>query len=171
MSKRQLSQFLETLSKKELQEQLIDLYQRFKQVKTFYDFSFNPQEDKLFQEAKIKISREYFPDTSRKAKKRRSIPQKWIIHLQKLEADPSKIADLMLYQIEVAQRYTAEKTIRQEAFYKSMLKSFRHAIVYINHQFLLAEFKERLNIICRLAEQQEWFNAEGFKEALNMKIN
>lgn len=61
MSKRALVKYLSELKKKELEEQLIDLYHRFPAVKEYYDFVFNPKEDKLVQDAKIKISNEYFP--------------------------------------------------------------------------------------------------------------
>jgi len=61
MSKRALKTYLSQLSKADLEEQLLDLYNRFPEVKTYYDFVFNPKEEKLVQEAKAKISNEYFP--------------------------------------------------------------------------------------------------------------
>lgn len=162
MSKNQLSKFLKELSKSELQEQIIDLYQRYKEVKEFYDFSFNPNEDKRIEAAKLKITKEYFPEGRRKAKKRRSVAQKLITHLQKLEVNPDQIADLMLFNIEIAQAYTAENEIRQVAFFKSMLNSFRNALVYLDKQFLLKDFEPRIQKIQKTASGQEWPNAEGF---------
>ena len=61
MSKRDLKKYLGELTKEQLEEQLIELYEKFAPVKTYYDFVFNPKEDKLLQEAKVKISQEYFP--------------------------------------------------------------------------------------------------------------
>ena len=62
MSKRDLKKYLRELPRPALEEQLLDLYVRFPEVKTYYDFIFNPKEDKLVQEAKTKIGNEYFPD-------------------------------------------------------------------------------------------------------------
>tara|TARA_R110002111_G_scaffold6902_2_gene28869 strand:- start:160 stop:717 length:558 start_codon:yes stop_codon:yes gene_type:complete len=166
MSKTKLIKFIKTCEKEELEEQLLDLYLRFKEVKEFYDFSFNPNEQKRVEEAKLKIAREYFPEGKRKPKKRRSVAQKHIDHLKKLEVEASQIIDLMLYNIEIAQAYNAEKPIAQEAFYKSMLSSFRKALVAINQQFLKEEFLTRVEKIEQTAADQKWINAEGFKRSI-----
>lgn len=162
MSKRQLSEFINELSKEELKDQLLDLYKRFKEVKEFYDFSFDPNEKKRLQEAKTKIGREYFPDKGKRAKKRRSIAQKHIRKLQQLEADPVIVADIMLYHIEVAQTYTIESPIKQHAFYKSMLTSFRAALVLITQNGLIPDFQKRIEEIITQSNEQQWVNAEGF---------
>ena len=68
MSKRDLKGYLKGLKKAQLEEQIMDLYERFKEVKTFYDFAFNPQEQKILDVAKAKVYKEYFPNTKRRAK-------------------------------------------------------------------------------------------------------
>lgn len=163
MGKRQLIHFIKELKREELEEQLIDLYDRFKEVKEFYDFSFNPNEDKRYQVAKQKIALEYFPENGRRAKKRRSVAQGIFKHLIKLEFNPELVADLMLFNIELAQTYTADNQIKQAAFYKSMLKSFRHVLVYIRENGLEAQFGNRAKNIIAMAFQQKWENAEGFE--------
>ena len=40
MSKRNLKVYLADLTKKQLQEQIIELYEKFGNVKTYYDFVF-----------------------------------------------------------------------------------------------------------------------------------
>ncbi|MEQ8909666.1 MAG: DUF6155 family protein [Vicingaceae bacterium] len=166
MSKRQLISFIKELDREELEAQLIDLYERFKNVKEFYDFSFSPNENKRYQEAKYKIAKEYFPENGRKAKKRRSIAQNLFKHLLKLEFNPQLLADLMLFNIEIAQTYTKDQTIKQAAFCKSMLKSYRHALVYISEHGLEIDFKNRVEAIVETAAEQKWENAEGFGLAL-----
>ena len=49
MSKRALKAYLGELTKKQLQEQVLDLYTRFKPVKTYYNFVFNPKEEKYLE--------------------------------------------------------------------------------------------------------------------------
>ncbi len=171
MSKRKLISFLKDLDRSELEEQVMDLYQRFKEVKTFYDFSFNPNEEKCCQEAKLKISKEYFPETRRRAKKRRSVAQKIFQDLIRLEFNPELLADLMLFNLEIAQSYTEENPIKQAAFYPSMLKSYRHAIVYISENGYQNEFGKRLLNIKDIAHQQNWPNAKGFDLAIGELLN
>ncbi len=166
MSKRELKKYLHDLSKEQLEEQIIDLYARFKEVKVFYDFVFNPQEDKLLDECKFKISKEYFPVNGRRAKARRSVAQNYIKHFKQLGADPTMIADIMLYNIEIVQTYSGEKEIKQDAFYKSMLKSFEEAVEFITENCLQIEFKNRLQSIVDEVNSQRWFNKSFFEKAM-----
>ena len=164
MSKSQLKKYLKELNKEELEEQVLDLYHRFKPVKVFYDFVFNPREEELMRKAKLKISKEYFPDTKRKAKTRRSIAQKEIKHFRQLEVEPHLTADLMLFNIEIAQTYAEEKSNIKEAFCKSMFKSFEEAVTYIVKMGITAEFKSRLLKIANTVEAQEWSNTYHFEK-------
>ncbi|RKD98706.1 DUF6155 family protein [Marinifilum flexuosum] len=162
MSKKDLKEYIHQLTKEQLQDQILDLYTRFKDVKEYYDFAFNPKENKLIEECKFKISKEYFPVNGRKAKMRRSVAQNYIRHFKRLGVDSSLIADIMLYNIEVAQTYTSEQFIKQESFYKSMLKSFQEAVAYIRDNGLDNEFKARLNKIVDESIDQSWMNSKGF---------
>jgi len=169
MSKRELKKYLHKLSKKQLEEQITDLYSRFKEVKVFYDFVFNPKEDKLLDECKFKISKEYFPVKGRKAKARRSVAQKYIKHFKQLGVEANIIADVMLYNIEIVQTYSGEKEIKQDAFYKSMLKSFEEAVSFIYENGIQKEFDERLYAIMTETSFQNWFNSSFFEKVLAQK--
>ncbi len=162
MSKRDLKVYLKELKKKQLEEQILDLYDRFNEVKTFYNFVFKPKEDKLLEDAKFKISKEYFPINSRKPKTRRSVAQNTIKHFIQLGVDAYIVADVMLFNIEVAQKYSAQKEIKQESFYKSMLKSFEQAVEFIDENKLRAEFNDRILNIITNTKQQNWMNFEEF---------
>lgn len=167
MSKRDLSKYLTSLSKKELEKQVEELYDRLKEVRQFYNFVFNPKEDKMVEEAKFKISKEYFPPGKRKPKRRRSVAQKHIKNFIKLGVEPSLIADVMLYNIEIAQAACAEKPMTQEAFYKSILKSFQDVLKYLDSKSLRQKFKERVNKIPENALNQNWINKFAFDDALS----
>lgn len=167
MSKRALTKYLQGLDKSELEDQVLDLYTRFKPVKEYYNFVFNPKEDKLVEEAKFKIANEYFPLKRRKARARRSVAQKYIKQFLLLGLDPTLTADVMLFNLETAQRFNAKKRINQEAFYKSMFNSFEQAVVFINENGLKAVFSERLREVLEVAWEQEWFNAEGMEDLIN----
>ena len=163
MSKRDLKKYLLTLDKVQLEEQLIELYDKFKEVKVYYDFVFNPKENKLIDEAKIKISNEYFPINRKKAKMRRSVAHKYIKHFISLGVDSFLIADLLLYNIEIAQSFSSEKTIKQELFFKSMLASFQQAVDFFITNGILNEFKSRVVAIKEEAIRQNWFNQHEFE--------
>ncbi|WP_300569149.1 DUF6155 family protein [Flavobacterium sp.] len=162
MSKRDLKKYISGLNKKQLEEQIIELYDKFIPVKTYYDFVFNPKEDKLLEECKIKISNEYFPIRGKKAKARRSVAQKYIKHFISLGVDCYVIADIMLYNIEIAQTYSSNKVVKQELFFKSMLNSFEQAVSYCIQNGILTDFKSRVVAINEEAIKQNWVNFYEF---------
>lgn len=160
MSKRDLKKYLKELDKEQLEEQLLELYEKFSDVKTYYNFVFNPKEDKLLQEAKLKVTNEYFPLKGKRAKLRRSVAQKYIKHFLSLGVDSYVIADLMLHNLEVAQKYTARREMRYASFYKSMLNSFEQVVKYSIENGMVSEFKERILHIKDNAFKQNWENKE-----------
>lgn len=163
MSKRDLKKYLTELNKNQLELQLLELYEKFSDVKVYYDFVFNPKEDKLVGEAKVKISNEYFPIKGRKPKMRRSVSQKLIKHFISLGVDSFIIADIMLYNIEIAQTFTAEKIVKSDSFYKSMLNSFEQSIGFMIEKGNLYEFKSRVEKIKNQALTQKWINRSEFE--------
>lgn len=173
MSKRDLKKYLAELNKEQLEEQIIELYEKFVPVKTFYDFVFNPKEDKLLQESKTKISHEYFPIKKPnakwrpKAKMRRSVAQKMIKHFIVLGVDSFIVADLMLYNIEIAQTFSSGNFVKQELFYKSMFNSFEQAVNFIISNGILSEFKARILEIQQQTIQQKWKNKYDFEAILD----
>ena len=60
MSKRELKKYVKELPREELEDQIVDLYERFPEVRTFYKFVFRPNEKQLLEEARTKISLESF---------------------------------------------------------------------------------------------------------------
>lgn len=163
MSKRELSRYLQSLSKAELEGQVCELYDRLKEVREFYNFVFNPREDKLIEEAKFKISKEYFPPSGRKPKKRRSVAQKHIRNFIKLGVEPTLVADVMLYNIEIALASNGEKASTQDAFYKSMFNSFKESIEFMREKNLVSKFSIRIEKIIEQTLIQNWINASAFE--------
>lgn len=162
MSKRDLKKYLATLDKVQLEEQLIELYDKFKEVKVYYDFVFSPKENKLIEDAKIKIANEYFPINRKKAKMRRSVAQKYIKHFMLLGVDVFLVADLMLYNIEIAMTFSSEKLIKQESFFKSMFTFYQQAISFFISNGILNEFNDRVVAIKEEAIRQNWVNQYEF---------
>lgn len=162
MSKRDLKKYLNELNKEQLEVQIIELYDKFSNVKVYYDFVFNPNEEKLVREAKFKIANEYFPVKGKKSKMRRSVAQKLIKHFISIGVDVFIIADLMLYNIEIAQTFSAEKTIKQELFFKSMLTSFQQAVSFLIENGIFNEYQSRVVAINDVTYHQNWSNQHEF---------
>lgn len=170
MSKRDLKKYLDALTKEQLEEQILELYAKFSPVKVYYDFAFNPKEETLLKECKLKISHEYFPfkKTGRRSrpKMRRSVAQKYIKHFIVLGVDPFIIADVMLYNIEIAQTFSAENAIKQDLFFKSFFNSFEQAVIFVIANGILSDFKPRLKAIHLETISQKWYNEPEFNAVL-----
>jgi len=162
MSKRELKKYLNQLSKEQLEEQIVAIYDKFLPVKTYFNFVFNPNEERLIREAKLKISNEFFPLKGKRPKLRRSTAQKYIKHFISLGVDSFLIADLMLYAIEVAQTLTTEKPIKQDAFFKGILTSYEQAIRFVLEKEIYSEFSSRIIAIQEEAVKQDWVNKYEF---------
>ncbi|HEY3371391.1 MAG TPA: DUF6155 family protein [Prolixibacteraceae bacterium] len=170
MSKRELKKYLKDLSKEQLEEQILDLYNRFKDVKEYYDFAFNPKENELMEQCRFQISKEYYPVSSRKAKMRRSVAQKWIKKLILFDADASLVADVMFFNIEIAQSFSGEHFIRQDSFYTSLYKSFDEALRYVSEKGILNDFKGRIEKITGDAADQKWPNRAAFEDIADLYL-
>ena len=168
MSKKALKEYLNSLKKQQLEEQILDLYQRFDDVRVFYNFIFNPREDKLLGEAKFKISKEYFPPGNRKPKARRSVAHKQIKHFITLGVDAHLVAELMLFNIEIAQVYSTDNLKNNEAFTKSMFRSFEQAVTYIIQNGLKLEFSKRILKINEETKTLNWSNSERFEGLMDL---
>jgi len=166
MSKRNLKKYVSELNKEQLEEQILELYDKFKEVKVYYDFVFNPKETNLVKEAKIKITNEYYHVRGKKPKMRRSTAQKFIKHFILLGVDCFLIADIMLYNIEIAQTLSSEKEIKQEVFYKSMLNSFQQVISFIMEKGIIDDFISRVVAVQEETNIQEWFNKQEFNNII-----
>ena len=166
MSKRDLKKYLSELNKEQLEEQIIELYEKFSPVKVYYNFVFNPKEESLLQECKLKISNEYYPlkklGRRSKPKMRRSVAQKYIKHFTLLGVDPFVIADVMLYNIEIAQTFSSEHVIKQDLFFKSMFNSFEQAVTFLIANGILNDFKPRIIAIHKVTIEQKWYNEPEF---------
>jgi len=170
MSKRELRKYLKELTKEQLEDQLTDIYDRFKDVKEYYDFAFNPNENKLIEQCRFQISKEYYPVNGRKAKLRRSVGQKWIKKLISLDADASLIADVMFYNIEIAQTFSGEHIVRQESFFVSMYKSYDEALRFVSEKGILSEFRGRIEKIAGDTWDQQWPNRKAFEDLSDLYL-
>ena len=166
MSKRDLKKYLAGLDKEQIEAQFLELYDKFSDVKTYYDFVFNPKEEKLVGEAKAKIANEYFPVKTKRAKLRRSTAQKYIKHFLLLGVDPFAVADVMLYAIEIAQKYSAKREMRYASFYKSILNSFEQVVSYVISNGIITDFKPRILDVFNEVNRQKWENRFDFERVI-----
>lgn len=89
--------------------------------------------------------------------------KKIIKHYIQLGVDPYIVGDIMLFNIEVALRYTKENSTKQSSFYTSMLKSYQEAILFITEKGLSPDFVVRIKSISSESKKQDWPNSYTFE--------
>ena len=165
--KRDLVKYLRTLSKEQLEDQILDLYNNFKNVKTYYNFAFSPKEDELLEEFKIKVKREYYPERGKKVKKRRSVAQKYIKNFKLWGVQPDVLVEAMIYNLETSVSYYSEHPTTQIAVYNSIQKSFTELMKYVWSNGLYSNFKDRIEQILSIVRNEEWPNWIKFERDWN----
>lgn len=163
MSKRALRKYLEELDGQALRQQLLDLYERFPEVKTYYDFVFDPREEELLREAMERIAEEYFPRRRKKARARRSVAQGYIRQFKTLGVDSGVLAELMAFNLETALRYERERNC-PDAFYKSMLRSFVEWGAHLSYSGIFPEHSGRIGDFVSRVQAAAWPNRDAFSD-------
>ncbi len=165
MSKRALKKYLGELKPDALREQLLDLHDRFPEVREYYKFVFNPNEDILLRQAQEKIREEYFPKRRKKAKARRSVAKNLIRHFETLEVSPTVMAELMAYNVNTAADYEPTRNC-PDSFYKSIGVSFKQWVAHVHYHRINREFTQPIQDFMQKAEDRQWPNLEYLEDVL-----
>lgn len=168
MSKRELKKYLGELEKEQLQEQIIDLYDRFKEVKEFYKFFFNPNEEKLIEEAKVAITKEFYPARSRRPKMRPTTFKKHLKQLHTLGVSTDKIIDFTFFYIQTAIDFRKSRNIRKANFHQSIFKSFEEVVALIFKENLSSIYSSQLEKIIDDVWKKDWPNKSSFDKLLDL---
>ena len=144
MSKTKLKKELQQLTKEQLVEQILDLYQKNKSVKEFYDFYLNPQNEKELAEKYKKIIRKEFGvENPERAGLKYSVAKRAISDFKDLQPSPEMLADVILTLPECACKFTYEYGDMDESFYNGAYNNFSAAMKFIAKNGLLDKFKLR----------------------------
>ena len=163
MSKKLLQKHLVELQKEHLEIMVLDLYDKFPEVKTYFNFVFNPNENKLLEKARIKVANEFFPLKRKRPKARRSVAQKYIKHFKTLGMSPELIAEFMWYNIGLMHTFCEEKPQRLP-FFKSFCNFYKEALQFASYHQIIPLYKTQ--ILAVYTASKDWENAYDFEMSL-----
>ncbi|WP_293789897.1 DUF6155 family protein [uncultured Pedobacter sp.] len=144
MSKTALKKELSKLTKNQLIEQILDLYDKNTAVKEFYKFYLNPTNEKeLADKYKKLIRKEFNVENPVKSTEKFSVAKKAVSDFKNLQPSPAYLADVMLYLPESACELTALYGDFSEQFYMSTYNNFNAALKFLEKHELLEQFKPR----------------------------
>jgi len=163
MSKKLLQKHLVELQKEHLEIMVLDLYDKFPEVKTYFNFVFNPNENKLLEQARVKVANEFFPLKRKRPKARRSVAQKYIKHFKTLGMSPELIAEFMWYNIGLMHTFCEEKPQRLP-FFKSFCNFYKEALQFVSYHQIIPLYKTQ--ILAVYTASKDWENAYDFEMSL-----
>ena len=145
MSKATLKKELQKLTKEQLVEQILDLYDKNKSIKEFYDFYLNPKNEKeLAKKYKKLIRQEFNVENPMRAGLKFSVAKRAISDFKDLQVSPEALADVMLYLPECACEFTYHYGDMTEQFYNGAYNNFVTALKFIAKHDLLDIYSLRV---------------------------
>ena len=141
MGLREVKSELNKLDKEELVKHISELYKKYKPVKEYFDFYINPDERKLLEQYKEKVTEGFFPKRGYQLKL--SISRKAINDFKKLGTSAESLADLLLHFVENGVEFTNEYGDIDENFYTSVENTYSNALELIDKNRLLDKFEKR----------------------------
>ncbi|MEM1120629.1 MAG: DUF6155 family protein [Bacteroidota bacterium] len=139
-TKRELSKYLKQATKAELEKEIKKLYDKFKDVKQYYELEFTNDTTEIVNKHKAAIKKEYFPSRGY-GKARNGVSRKVITDFKKIAIFQKDVIDLLLYRVEMMLEYTNTYGDIDEAFYNSLERSFDEACRLIQQEKLEKEYR------------------------------
>jgi hypothetical protein len=144
MSKLALKKHLQSLTNEQMIETILELYEIIKPVKEYFEFFLNPNEQEMLEKYKAIIVNEFYPKGKyAQPKMRFSVAKKAIADFRVLKPSPELLGDLMITLAEMACKFTYDYGDMTEQYYESAYTNFRNALIYLQKNNLLDNFKLR----------------------------
>lgn len=153
MSKTELKKHLISLSKEQIMEQVLGLYDTCKPAKEYFEYFLNPNEKGQFEKYKAIIINEFYPKgKSVEPKTRFSVAKKSIADFRSLSPSPELLGDLMVTLPEMACKFTFDYGDMWEQYYTSATTNYEMALIFLKKQGLLQDFKLRCHECVKYAK-------------------
>ena len=153
MSKTELKKHLQSLSKEQVIEQILELYGNCKPAKGYFEYLLHPDEQGLFEKYMAIIINEFYPKGNRfNPALRFSVAKKAIADFRALKPSIALLADLLVTLPETACQFTNEYGDMPEQYYDSTVTNYETALKFLQQNNLLAGFKLRCQDCVKYAE-------------------
>ena len=144
MSKTTLKKQIKELTKEQLMEVMLELYDARKEAREYLEYYVNPDENKMFEKYNAVIRKEFFPQKGR-AKGRTSVCKKAVKDFISLHPSPKLIAELKYSLVETIMEYAVSSRFwLRESQENTLLAFFKDSLEYMFSNYLLDYFDRRI---------------------------
>lgn len=156
-----LKKYLSQFSKEQLILQILELNKKYKDVRSYYKFSLNPDLTAEREKLKNAVYECFFPKRGYKLRLKEA--RKIISDFKKLEPDVESLADVMMHYVESGVEFTDEYGDIGEPFYNSVASMFGNTAKLIKENGLKETFIVRAKKIMDDTSNIGW----GFHDELS----
>ena len=160
MSRAKFEKLANEMSKEDLVEMLMALYDSRKEAKDYFEYYLNPDEEKAEKKCKTVFLKEYTKTGVRPPKGRISKCKKALQDFEALRPSLEHRIDVRLYMAELASKYGARNWRIWEKNYKTIEKIFADTLLLISDHHLVNQYRTRIDTIQQTALQAGFWNLD-----------
>ncbi|MBR6105656.1 MAG: hypothetical protein IKP81_11450 [Paludibacteraceae bacterium] len=160
MSRAKFEKLANEMSKEDLVEMLMALYDSKKEAKDYFEYFLNPDEEKAEKKCKTVFLKEYTKTGVRPPKGRISKCKKALQDFEALRPSLEHRIDVRLYMAELASKYGARNWRIWEKNYKTIEKIFADTLLLISDHHLVNQYRTRIDTIQQTALQAGFWNLD-----------
>ena len=144
MSKVKLKKHLLALSKEEIIDVVLGLYDARTEAKAYFEFYLKPDSSAELEKLRVRIVHEFFPVRGLPKNPSFAKCKKIVTDFAKMQASPDCVADLMLTVTEQGNNWALTYGYCEGAYEMALANSFARAMDFIFRNGLLLHFYERI---------------------------
>jgi hypothetical protein len=155
--------YLQSLSKEEMEAELLNLVKSYKDVKEYFSLKVNPEnEEEVFLKYKENIKNQFFTKKFYGNPNFREI-RGYYTSFKKISKNIENLLELMMYTVELAMRYLDELGDSEERFYDSTCKIFEDLCKMI----IKSNFEEKYIGRCRKIVESSYDKGYGLYDIMS----
>ena len=144
MSKSQVKKLLAGMSKEEVINTVMELYDARKEARDYLDYYVNPNESNELEKFKKIVLKEFDDDISRDPQCRFSVCRKALSDFKKLAPSTETLAEAMVYYVERVCEFSFYAGDLWEQYYDSAVSNFRSMLKFLMKNDMLEAMMPRM---------------------------
>ena len=144
MSKSQVKKLLAGMSKEEVINTVMELYDARKEARDYLDYYVNPNESNELEKFKKIVLKEFDDDISRDPQCRFSVCRKALSDFKKLAPSTETLAEAMVYYVERVCEFSFDAGDLWEQYYDSAVSNFRSMLKFLVKNDMLEAMMPRV---------------------------
>lgn len=156
----ELKKILDEMSKDELKQEILKLYNKLPQVKDFYNQDLMSEEERqvVLKGYKDKIYKQFWTSGGNPKGMINNTTVKGVISdYEKIALFPYDVVDLLIYRVEVATDLANQFGGMAESNYNASITAFKKAMKMINDHNLRSHFQDRCKKMLKANNLDYWY--------------